>query len=660
LIDLQKKVNCIKDWLAQNRSITKSITVNVEAKHELCCMCDSLMKVQKTIRRAIVTLQHGRFYTHERVLFCSSGCKYPNGTLVTRRAESINDLVPIGANYGYDLEVFIGMERFIRHRQREEIRNTLESEYGISISNGEISKLTKRFLYHVEALHTGHAIEIKNALLKNGGYSLHIDATTEDGKGTLLVVYAGWLGWVLGAWKIPSERADAIAPRITEICEKFGEPCAIVRDLGQPMSSAVEEAADKMMSRPRVLACHFHFLRDIGKDLLSDDHDYLRKLIRNLSVRENIRVVVRELRKKVENDYIHFLYEEFDTWIDMDKVPYLPCGEFGISIVWALGQWILDYSHDGKNLGFPFDRPYLDFYRRCRTVSKSIKIFLDQMRFDRNVDRALERLAKVVSPMLDNITARKTIRELEARADLFDSFRAVFRLEGQIPDEASPDYISYVNNFETNMKKQADDFIQHLKTRYGTSDVGGDEKLSIKIILDHLERHGKYLWGHLVKLSEESGGGMRLVDRTNNVLENFFHKMKHHERRRSGRKILTQDFENIPPAATLVMNYTRLDYIQMICGTLDNLPLCFSRIDKEQREKLHNSINSDFNKFFGTDNPAGQLSASDKTFIRKDTVCDWISAASEGKSISSLRKKKSTTSVTVDKKFSQSLQQHRM
>ena len=108
----------------------------------------------------------------------------------------------------------------------------MESEYGISISTGEISELAKRFLFHVEALHASHAREIKSALSKDGGYPLHIDATTEDGKGTLLVVYAGWRGWVLGAWKIPSERADAIAPRITEICEKFGEPCAIVRNLG--------------------------------------------------------------------------------------------------------------------------------------------------------------------------------------------------------------------------------------------------------------------------------------------------------------------------------------------------------------------------------------------------------------------------------------------
>lgn len=208
-----------------------------------------------------------------------------------------------------------------------------------------------------------------------------------------------------------------------------------------------------------------------------------------------------------------------------------------------------------------------------------------------------------------------------------------------------------------NMKKQADDFIQKLKTKYDASHTSMDEKLSIKIILDHLERHGKFLWGHLVKLSEEAGGGIKLVDRTNNALESFFHKMKHHERRRSGRKILTQDFENIPPAAALVMNFSRPDYIQITCGALDNLPLCFSRIDKEHKEKLHNSINSDFDSFLGEDNPAGKLTVSDKMFIRKDTVCDWIFAAAEEKSISSFRKKKSTMSITVDKKFSKLLQQ---
>ena len=95
----------------------------------------------------------------------------------------------------------------------------------------------------------------------------------------------------------------------------------------------------------------------------------------------------------------------------------------------------------------------------------------------------------------------------------------------------------------------------------------------------------------------------------------------------------------------------------MTCGTLDNLPLCFSRIDREQREQLLYSEKREPDKFFSPDNSTGQLSVSDKIFVRKETVCDWIFAAAEGKSISSWRKKKSAACITVDKKNSQLLQQ---
>jgi hypothetical protein len=37
---------------------------------------------------------------------------------------------------------------------------------------------------------------------RDGGWPMHIDATGENGRGTLLVAYAGWRGWVLGAWRI--------------------------------------------------------------------------------------------------------------------------------------------------------------------------------------------------------------------------------------------------------------------------------------------------------------------------------------------------------------------------------------------------------------------------------------------------------------------------
>ena len=67
--------------------------------------------------------------------------------------------------------------------------------------------------------------------------------------------------------------------------------------------------------------------------------------------------------------------------------------------------------------------------------------------------------------------------------------------------------------------------------------------------------------------------------RTNNRLESLFHTIKHGERRRSGRKILTQDFEILPPAAALATNLHHADYVSLVCGSLDRLPEAFAALD---------------------------------------------------------------------------------
>ncbi len=84
---------------------------------------------------------------------------------------------------------------------------------------------------------------------------------------------------------------------------------------------------------------------------------------------------------------------------------------------------------------------------------------------------------------------------------------------------------------------------------------------------------------------QQAGGGIRLVERTNNILENFFHNMKHGERRRSGRKILTQDFEHLPPAAALAYNLRRDDYVAILCGSLEKLPEAFAQLDAQRRRR---------------------------------------------------------------------------
>ena len=63
--------------------------------------------------------------------------------------------------------------------------------------------------------------------------------------------------------------------------------------------------------------------------------------------------------------------------------------------------------------------------------------------------------------------------------------------------------------------------------------------------------------------------------------------MKHAERRRSGRKVLTHDFECLPAAAALAYNLTHQDYVTLLCGDLDKLPAVFAELDRASRARLH-------------------------------------------------------------------------
>lgn len=197
------------------------------------------------------------------------------------------------------VEVAVGPARFVRHCQREEIRAELHDRHGIVLSTGEISALAARFAIYLQALHQANAERLRAALAHDGGYPLHVDATGEDGRGTLFVACAGWRHWVLGAWKLPTEHADAMVPHLQDVLLDFGVPRAVVRDLGRAKSGAVATVLASLPTTTPVLACHLHFLRDIGTDLLKADYDRLRALFRDLGVRAKLGALVRDLGRRL-------------------------------------------------------------------------------------------------------------------------------------------------------------------------------------------------------------------------------------------------------------------------------------------------------------------------------------------------------------------------
>ena len=551
------------------------------------------MRVRKTLRRTGQTLEHGVFRACETEWVCGHGCHQevassaggaPKTVAVTQRSEMLAQLLLPRRAVGYSVMTFVGVQRFLHHRQREDIRATLDAEHGIRLSSGEISALAHDFVVSLEALHQTRAPQLKAALDQDGGWPMHIDATGETGRGALLVVYAGWRRWVLGSGKIPTERADAILPRLHRVADHFGPPCAIMRDLGRAMIESSRDFVAQRALKIPVLGCHFHFLKDVGKDLLETGHDQLRALFRRFEIRGQLRALARDLGRQLGAE-IGGARTQFEDWLAQRTPGHaLPDGGVGLAAVRALTQWVLDSPADGHDEGFPFDLPYLDLWRRCRTALRAVEAFLDAPGNNVKAHKTLDRLHRIVDPVRSQVPFQRPAAVLDARARLFAELRQALRLRIKPPahEPAAAFADASALGELQDIHQAVETLTASLQARRPERGPAQNARQAIALILDHLERHGPSLAGHAIPLP---GGGTRVVDRTNLALEGFFGGVKQGERRRSGRKTLTQDLENLPGGAPLATNLDKPDYVAILCGGLDHLPAAFAELDAVDRRR---------------------------------------------------------------------------
>jgi hypothetical protein len=567
----------------QRARATTGVLVRVDTVDGPCACCRGRTHVQKTLPRRVITLAHGAFQARETVRVCVAHCRHPSGALVTIRSAALAQQVPSGTVHGYDLEVAVGRARLCEHRQREEIRTALAHEHGLTLSTGAISALTRRFVGHLQELHAQRAPALRAALVADGGYPLHIDATGEDGRGTLFMAYAGSRQWVLGAWKLATERAELILPCLRQTTAAFGAPMAIMRDLGRAVIPAARTLVAELGLPIPILSCHFHFLADVGKDLLTHGYHQLRELCRRFRLRPALRTLARDLGRRLRGQ-LPTLREEVADWAATSTDHVLPPGPQGLATVRALAQWALDYPAEARH-SLPFDLPYLTFYQRCSQVRRAVDAYLRRPLADARVRGALHRLARVLDPVVAEVPFAQVAQPLAARAALFAELRAALRLSPTGAPPTAPVVPAQAAAELQDIRAALDALTASLHARRPTRGPAQDTRQAIDLVLAHLVRHGDSLWGHVLPLPAAVGGGVRVVDRTNQRQESFWHQLKHGERRRSGRKILTYDFESLPAAAALACNLARADYVALLCGSLDQLPQAFAKLDQARHQR---------------------------------------------------------------------------
>ena len=499
----------------------------------------------------MVTLAQGAFEVREILKGCDGG-----GGCPAVGSEELRRLVPPRQRYGYDLIVHVGLARYLRGRQREEIRTELRRLHDIDLSDGTVSNLCDRFLLRLERLHLHRAPALRAAM--DGGYPLHLDATCEHGRGGLFVALDGWRGWVLGATRIPTEHQDHLQPLVNQVVALFGDPVAVVRDLGEAIGAAVEPLRQRNVPD---LACHYHFLAAVGKKLLEQPYSLLRDAVGRSRVRTGLRTILRELRRHRQKDGGQ--------------------GTFGPGPIrealLALVLWLLE-GEGHKDAPFPFSLPHLHFLRRCECAGEQADLWVPPPRTAPE-RRALQHLRALVARLGKERGVDTATQRLNEGWQAFCELRDILRLTNtELPRADLRPQNPHPPSLELLRLAEMERDLLHYKERLGKRVAAAGKSSVHAIVLRYLQRHGARLFGHPAR-RDEDGRVLAVVARTNNDLEHFFGGHKQELRRRLGRAHLARDLQQQPAQVALVGNLRHPEYVRVLCGSLAALPDAFAALE---------------------------------------------------------------------------------
>jgi hypothetical protein len=282
-------------------------------------------------------------------------------------------------------------------------------------------------------------------------------------------------------------------------------------------------------NRPNYI-CHFHFLRDIGKDLLLKDYQAIMKLLRKWNVRVSLRQKARYLEKKLGEDsqtIIDFIEGLENGELQTDSLERIPT-----VATYALIQWAFELPWQSRGYGFPFDRPHLEFYQRLKEVHRRLRSIIDiHLRNKAKDNRPFLQVWRFLEKVMGVKALNEAVTSMEAKTEVFDKLRDALRI-------ALPDGKNGLNDDgdETDIKtieKNVNEFREWLVSNKDR------EKIYTKMI-EQIDKYWNKLFANPIVVKTDEEEFVIVPQRTNNILEQFFHSEKRRERKKSGTIILNK------------------------------------------------------------------------------------------------------------------------
>jgi hypothetical protein len=326
-------------------------------------------------------------------------------------------------------------------------------------------------------------------------------------------------------------------------------------------------------------------LRDLGKDFLGDAYDALRRALRHKQIKAVLRSRAKNIEQKLGGtEKITAVFEQRRCQA------YFAQAEARELIRWYTLQMLYEIQFAGRQgdgYGFPFDRPYLDYYKRLETAVLQVRDLLQEVvHLPRRDTKDLLRLQTALASVLEDAKVLNTVQSLRERVDVFDRLRQIMRLARKDEKQGLNDNGSLSGQSELKtIEKELAAYTATLARRVGRADfkkrrpqLAAGIKKMIKQIRGYWDK--LFMSPIIVQIGDRQQE--IIAQRTNNLAERSFRQIKRRCRRRHGRKKVQKDLEKLPEEIALVDNLQNEQYVATVIGSIDQLPEKLAALDREQ------------------------------------------------------------------------------
>jgi len=516
------------------------------------------IKVQKSRRRTVITLDIGPFNAVETILVGPDNRVY--------HSRQLCELTPQRCTYGYDVLVYVGRGLFCRNCSEAQLLEEL-AQRNVPISQREIGFLGRKFIAYLAIAHQQSHQRLRDHMALQGGYILHMDGTCEGDSPHLFTGMDGIAKIVLDNIKLPSEKAELIVPFLRQIRRQYGDPIALVHDMGSGILSAVKTVFEGIPD----FICHFHFLRDIGKDLFEQDYSKIRTRLTKHKIRSVLRHKLKVLEKVVSNNPAGA--HQLLTSLDGDRSEPLPVESMPELAAYAMICWVLDTSEQLDGYGFPFDCPHLIFYQQLRVLHDFVNEYsFSCCRTNTGNHRALLSLWRPLTSIVEDRQLTRSVLHMEEKLDCFKKLRKALAIAIPGDRKALNDDGLYADM--NNIEEKVTAFREEIMTDKTLSKK--DECLKM---IEQIDKYWDKLFADPIVVNTPSGEVTVQPQRTNNILERFFRDLKRGNRKKTGAISLNRTIKSILSDTPLVKNLGNPEYMRILLDGCSTLEERFEKID---------------------------------------------------------------------------------